>query len=225
MFPTIFFTGREKMDQKLDNLEQSVQFMSNAFEQQKKAYEDALGEVKMLKKENNQLKSRVQLLETSLDAMEQREKANNIIIVGVPKQTESNLQTITKKICTALDIKLDDQDIRECYPLEKSDSRRILVKLENLAKKKQIMERVRQLRGATVRGCKLEGQDGKIYFNDDMTVFKRQLFQKARELKSKLNFSAVYTSNGNILLKKSDTDRPIRLKSEQDLRDIENNIN
>lgn len=223
-FQQFFSPVEKKMDQKLSNLEQSVQFMSNAFEQQKKAYEDALGEIKILRKDNAQLKQRVELLENTLDRIEQHERDKNLIIVGVPKQNEPNLQKITRKICKAMDVTLDDQDIRECYQLEKGDSGRILVKFENHAKRKQIMERVRQMRGITVKGCNLEGQDRKLYLNDDMTVYKRQLFQKARELKSRFNCRAVYTSNGNIFLKKSDGDRPVKIKTEQDLRDMENSL-
>lgn len=223
-FQQFFSPVEKKMDQKLNSLERSVQFMSNEFEQQKKAYEDALGEIKMLKKDNVQLKQRIQLLESTLDGIEQHERANNLIIVGVPKQKEPNLHKITKKICKAMDVTLEDQDIKECYQLEKGEGGRILVKFESQGKKRQIMEQVRQRRGITVRGCNLEGNDGKLYLNDDMTVYKRQLFQKARELKSRFKLRAVYTSNGNIFLKKSEGDRPIKIKSEQDLQNLENSI-
>ena len=76
-------------------LRTSIQFMSDSFEDQKKSYE-------ALTNENNNLKKIVLLLESRLEIMEQREKANNIVIAGVPKQRETNMNAVSKKFFTSM---------------------------------------------------------------------------------------------------------------------------
>lgn len=211
---------KTQMEKGMLEIKKSVQYMSDAFEEQKRVCQEALREVGVIKKENGELKQRVHLLETRLDVMEQRGKTNNMIIVGVPKQGGSDANTVVRKICSAIQVPIDEGDIRECFRLGKEDSERILVSFEKHEKKRELSKKIRELKGITVRKCNLEGRDGRIYFNDDMTSMKRLLFKKAREIKTKKGYKAAYTLNGNIYIKKREGDTPIKIKSEEDLQRI-----
>lgn len=192
--------------------------MSDSFEDQKKSYEKALEEIKSLKNENTYLKNKVLLLETKFDTWEQKEKANNLIIVGIPKQTESNTTKITKRIFESMQIVISEGDIKESYRINKQEDSMILVKFEKNGKKREIFRRVKEMKGLTVKKCGLEGKDQKIYLNDDMTTIKRKLFQRARDLQREKGYKAAYTRNGSVFVKKKEGDVPIKIISEEDLR-------
>lgn len=205
-----------KMDKKFQDLEKSVQFMSNCFEEQKAEYHRALQEIKVLKKENISLKERILVLESKMDSIESKERANNMIIVGVPKQTIQEKQ-IVLKILNSINVQVPEDEILEGTRLKKREEGPILVKFRNSHIKPEIFRRIKQLKGTTVRRCGLEGQDQKIYLNDDLTFKKRELFRLVRETKQKNGYKAAFISNGNIYIKKNEQDAPIKVLSEEDL--------
>ena len=50
-----------------------------------------------------------------------------------------------------------------------------------------------------------------------MTLQKRLLFKKAREVKREKGYKTVYLLNGKIFLRKNDTDPPVKVITEADL--------
>lgn len=143
--------------------------MSDSFDEQKTTFENVLQEMKLLKQENIMVKQRLQLLETKLDEYEQKEKANNIVVVGIPPQSDTSPTNIITKITTAMQVPINEGDIQECFRLNKKEDGPILVKLTNYNKKKEILSKVRQLKGITVKKCNLQGNERKIYLNEDLS--------------------------------------------------------
>ncbi|CAH0551330.1 unnamed protein product [Brassicogethes aeneus] len=84
-----YFTPIKKsIDTEIMEFKKSVQYISDAFEEQKAATEEAIDEIKRLNEENVLLKSKINVLEVS--TQEQKEKQNNLIVAGIPKQKEEN---------------------------------------------------------------------------------------------------------------------------------------
>ena len=127
----------------------------------------------------------MKLLENRFDELEQRDKANNIVVVGVPKQNDQSTKNIMKNILETMQITCNENDIVESYRLDKKEDGPILVKFRNFDLKKSVLKRVREVRRITVEKCVMQENDRKIYLNDDMTLQKRLLFKKAREVKEK----------------------------------------
>lgn len=206
-----------KLEKKFEDLEKSMNFISTCFEEQRAQFEKTLQEVKELKKENNILKHKVQQLEVKMDNIESKEKANNMIIVGVPKQVNMNEKQITHKILSSMNVQINEDDVLECFRLTRVEDGPILAKLKNVHLKSEALRRIKQLKGTTINKCGLEGRDRKIYLNDDLTIRKRELFKLVRDTKQKKGYKAAFCSNGIIYLKKSEQDPPIRIQSEADL--------
>lgn len=200
-----------------EEIEKSVQHMSDTYDQQKSAFEKLVSEIKGLRKENLHLKQRLEVVEAKLDEMEQKDKANNLIVVGVPKQREQNISDSVGKIFKSLQVPMNESDIKECYRLNKKEDGPILVRFSNYPVKKEVLVKIRQRKGTSVRECGLEGEDRKIYLNEDLTTQKRLLFKTAREKKSENGYKAVYCLNGRIFVRKNDTDPPVRIVSLNDL--------
>lgn len=210
-----------RIDQKFKNLEKSVQFMSDSFEDQKRKFENALSELQELKKENRGLKERIQVLETKFDELEVKERANNIIIDGVPLQSVDETGKIFTKILGAMNLQSKNYQCVESFRLGKRDNGPIMVKLGQVQMKKEILKRIKECKGLKLKQCGLEcennGNDKKIFLNEDLPFGKRMLFKKVREYKRENNFKAAFCTNGTIYLKKTDHDPPIKIRMESDL--------
>lgn len=177
-----------KMDKKFDNLEQSVQFVSDSFEELKRKFEAVLGETKELRKENNMLRDRIKVLELISDEQEVKERSNNIIIGGVPKQPEENTANIIESILSALNVQTNNNNqCMESFRMGKSENGPILAKFSNQQIKKTILKKIRERKGLKLSECELRSKQSdknkKIYLNEDLPVNKRNLFKKVRDFK------------------------------------------
>lgn len=60
-------------------------------------------------------------LDTRLDDSEIKERANNLIIAGVPKQTEYNTKQIAEKILKSLNLEIDQIKILNSFRLKNKE--------------------------------------------------------------------------------------------------------
>lgn len=194
--------------------------MSNSFDEQKTKFDNLLTEIKALRNENKDLKYHIQTLEAKLDDMETKEKACNIIVSGVPKQTDPNPRNIMSKIAKTIKVQMDSNDILECFRLQSRDDGPILVKFGKVQVKKDLLKAIKQEKGTSIKKCGLEGVDRKIYLNEDLPYSKRVLFKKARDVKRDKGYKAAFCVNGIVYIKKSDQDNPVRIKTEGDLLNV-----
>lgn len=207
----------KKMGDNLSDISKSIQFMSDAFEDQKESFKKILVEIQTLRKENVELRKRINTLEDRLERMEVSERANNIIISGIPKQTELSTTRITAKIFKGLKLPLTEGDVAESYRVSKNEDGPIMVKLHNLQSKRDVLKSIRLMKGLTISQCDLVGTDRKIYINEDLPYSVRDLFKKTRAIKKQKGYRAAYCVNGQIYLKITDQDPPIKIRREEDL--------
>lgn len=209
-----------KMEKKFNDLERCVQFMSDSFDDLKKKFDDVISQTKELRKENIMLKEKVQALEIKFDELEVKERADNIIIGGVPKQPEENTGTVVHKILTAMDIQGHIKCV-ESFRLGQGGNGPILAKFSDREMKKCIVNEIRRRKGLKLGECDLvyrpTERNNKIYLNDDLPINKRNLFKKVRDFRKEKNFKSAFCTNGVIYLKKNDKDPAIKIRSEGDL--------
>lgn len=198
-------------------IKKSTQYMSDCFDEQKKRVDEFLKEIKRLREENKLLKDRVQDLEDKINISEQKGKEKNLVLVGIPKQTEEQPKKIIKKIFATLKPEINENDIEETYRITKHEKAPILVKFKNYETKLKIVQKVKEMKGLKVQECGLTGENKNIFFNDDLTKQNQQLFKKAREYKVNKGLKAAYVFNGRIYIRENEQDPPIRIRSEADL--------
>lgn len=207
----------QKMGDNMNDIRKSIQFMSNAFEDQKKSFEKILLEIKTLRKENVELKKRINTLEDRLESMEVSERANNIILSGIPRQPELSTSKIAARIFKALKVPLTEGDVLESYRVNKNEDGPMMVKLNNIQNKKDVLKSIKSMKGLTIKQCGFVGTDRKLYINKDLPISKRDLFKKTRDTKKQKGYRAAFCVNGHIYLKKTDHDQPIKIRREEDL--------
>lgn len=208
---------KKKIEEDMGDLTKSVQYMSEVFEQQKKASEDLVREFKALRNENTILKQRIDSLENKLNIQEQREKQKNVLIVGIQKQ-KLDTKKVVQKLITAMKIELKSDEIVDSFRLKQKDDGPILVKFNTEDVKNKITRRIKELKGIKVKECGLEGENKNIYINEDLTYHNQQIFKKAREFRKQNKLASVFCRNGKIFLRKTFSDPPIQIRAEKDLK-------
>lgn len=208
---------KKNIETEFKDIKKSLQFMSDSFDEQKIYIDKMIIEMKLLKEKNANLEQKVQVLEDRINIKEQKEKENNLIVVGIPKQNEEP-KKIIERVLKKIKIKIADGDILEVHRINKKEDAPILVKLKKPEIKQDVYRTVRQLKGVKVRECELEGENKNIFFNDDLTKQNQILFKLTRQFKQAHGLRAAYVSNGKIYLKKNENEPATRIRSDTDLQ-------
>ena len=208
---------KKSLEVEMKELKESVQFMSNSFDDHKTKIEKVMKELKQIKRKNMDLKTKLNELEKKINNQEQKEKQNNMIIVGVPKQNEKDPKKTVKKIIRAMKIEVADEDVKEVFRIGKKEDAPILIKLSKQEMKTEILKTIKKIKGIKTNKCGLEGRNNNLFFNEDLTNYNQNLFKTAREFKKTHKLKSVYTMYGKIYLRKNDTDAPVRISSKDDL--------
>lgn len=195
LFKEFFSPFKQSMQQEVNEIKNSVQYMSDKFEEQRNKMDEMLAEIKKLRDEKALLQQRVNLLERKMNTIEQKEKENNLVVVGIPKQNNEPRISI-EKVFQTMKVELTEEDIVDVYPINKNENALIIVKCKTYTIKEKIIKRIRELKGIKISECGLDGGRKNIYFNDDLTQKNQILFKKVREFKKVKQYKSVFASNG-----------------------------
>lgn len=207
----------EKILRDIEDLKKSVQFMSDSFEDQKKVSENLFEEVKLYRDENRILKKRLEILEQKANNQEQIERQRNIIVSGVPIQENEDTKEVVCKVFGTMTLNIPMNKITDCFRVKQKREGPIVVKFLEESLKLQVFKKVKELKGIKVGECGLNGKNGNIFFNEDLTIANQRLFKSTRDFRKENNFAAAFCRNGKIYLRKTFKDQSIRIRSEQDL--------
>lgn len=201
----------------INEVKESIGFMSDCFEKQKEELMKTLKVIKELQEENKALKNKVSELENRLNYKEQWERENNLIISGVPKQNQTTAE-IVKKIMNTLGLQ-NSQSILETKRISKKEDGPILVKFADKNKKLEVYKRRKEVKKVKCSDCQLEG-DRQIYFNDDLIPNIQTLFKKTRDAKKERGFKSAFCVSGKIFVVVKDSDSPQLIKNEEQLTNL-----
>lgn len=218
----ILIPFKKSIQEEMQNIKESVQFISDSFDDFKTKIEENVRNAEQLEIESNKLKAKVQVLEIKMNEMEQKNLKNNIVVTGIPTQTSENLPKITKKLLQVLKLDELEEDIVNSYRMGKHDKAPILIERKNLNSKIKIITAVKQKKGIRVNECGFEGTNNNIFFNDELTTFNKQLFKKVRDFKTSNKCKGAFCANGRVYLRRNDSEPPIRIKNEDDLMALSN---
>ena len=106
---------------------------------------------------------------------------------------------------------IHEKDINSCYRLGKTNeprTRDVIVRFGSREKRNLIYQCRRNM----------PREDQPIYINEDLTPRRSKLFYDARRMKKSGRLAAVWTQDGNIIIKTSDSSDPVPVKTHIDLR-------
>lgn len=203
-------------------------------------------QLNLLRTENADLKSRVNVLESRLNWQQQQLLSNEIEIAGVSNANNSNCIGMAQQIFSkALSVDVPDNEIEKCYVKKtqnKSSSTAlksvICLRFSNPSTKQRIMCAKRQNKnnlntlatgldghvdigaGGSSNNSSSSSKKSKgtgIYINDALTKFTKALLMKTKEAMKKTGGKYVWFNNNQILIRKVVGGRVISIKSFNDL--------
>lgn len=200
-------TSQDFISKKYDDLMIELKGVSE-MKQQIKALED----VNMAKdREMRDMKERIHNLE-------QYSRKNNFEIGGIPQSANENIENIVIQVAKAFDVSLTPDDIQNAHRLKCAPGKipNIIVKTVNNKKKEEIL---RKRRKTVTNGNISSGGTGKIYINEHLTPYNKQLLRNAKDEALKKQYQFVWWKN-KVLVRKSPNHPAVEIKSIEDLEKL-----
>lgn len=172
---------------------------------------------------HNFLKIQINQLEKKIEIMERRLISNDVIIDGIPENKLENYAELVQKIGKELKININDTMINDCHRIGPTCNgeypRRILVTFMSHQEKVQILKARQISRNFSTKYNILYyiyyiQSDKPIYIRENLTSKGNKLYKEYRNFREQLNYQIVWTKNGIVFLRKNETDKIIRIDSE-----------
>ena len=210
---------KQEADKTIQNLKEEVNEARNRESEMIQQSNNLKEEIEFLKSKlyNQTEKEKTESTKAMLkmDDIEQDSKLNNLRLVGIPEEEGEILQQKVLEIATKrLNLQtISESDIDLCYRLGKtneSKTRDVIVRFGS-REKRNLIYRCRR---------NMPREDQPIYINEDLTIRRNKLFYDARSSKKSGRLTAVWTQEGNIIIKTSEASEPIAVKTQSDLRNV-----
>jgi len=179
-------------------------------------------DVEQLKSENRDLREKLKHLKSEISDLQQHTRKNNIIISGVPATKGENLHAVLVDLARVLHIDFQSSDVSAAHRLPskiKNKPSSIVVCFVSRGTKAIWMAARRKKK--SLSSAELSGgfPDQVIYFNDHLTPQSMEILSAARMLVKKEKLAFAWTDEGRILIKKTVTDYPRRIRNLEELEE------
>lgn len=213
------------MEDNINELMKSVSFMSDQFDNFNNKLDNVMSELKNIKSENQKivtenkrLSEEVDLLKSKIDEIEQNNLGISVDITGIPKTQNENCKLIVEEISKKTNTTID---VIEAYRINSSISKRSLIvaKLATLEMRKNL---IRNVKSNKLTADKMNNGWPKenIYINERLTKLRRTLFYQTKVAATTKEYKFVWLSNGDILVRKNENSKIVRIKSSQDINNL-----
>lgn len=218
------------LEKKIENLTNSVELYADMYQVLVDFKEESQKKIKALEQKNVYLEKCNKALEERVQEIEMRDKEKNIEIYGLEKFDNENTKLLVQDLAQKLN--LDPSDIEDAQRVgqEKIGDAKpkiVSVMLRSKTARNRWMLAKKQIK-ITNNTVYNNGSDKRIFINEDLPKYKRQLLWTARNKLKPKGFQYIWVQNCNILVKKNSEEKKIyNIRSEEDLNEIEacNTIN
>lgn len=208
-----------KMEKTLEEMKNTIDFYAEQYQQMVDFKQRAEKKLTSLEQKNIYLEKCNKALEERIQDMEQREKENNIEIFGLEKRNNEVTMEVVKNI--AQNLNLNPTDIIDAVRVgkeneDKNKPQPVIVTMRN----KQTRNKWMAKRKTVITNAQFYNNESskRIYFNDDLPKFKRQLLWETKD-QLKPMFSYIWVQDHNILVKKDGNEKKIhKIRSHEDIK-------
>ena len=181
-----------------------------------------------LKQTRHKLKEQIEetnRLDEIYDDLEQYSRKNSLEIVGVPESAYESTEEVAIRIGEAVNITIKPEDIEISHKLRRKNSKPVIVKFLSHKVKTRLYKARTKLKGLKVSDifpsyANASLQEQRIYINENLTDYRRELFWKANQKKKDNMIISAWTIDGKLFVKTSPDGAPIRIYGEEDLQDL-----
>lgn len=218
-------TELKSLKSEISDVKNSLDHIYNSVDGLTKKISEIDLEVQSLKKAKDdvaRLELRLEALETTAHESEQRARLNNIEIKGVPKTNSENLYNILSKICSKINVSVNNDQINYIARVPtrgENPIKNIIVSLHNRYLRDNFVSAAKKCKSLTPLDIGLNGSN-RIFINDHLTMVHKKLLNKAKIVAKERNFAFVWVKNCKIFIRKNTTSPIFFIKTEADLKKL-----
>lgn len=203
----------EKLE-KLDQLMDSITFMSEKFDEVIKDVEQNKKKINEVEKENRKLKNEIQSLKSSVKILNDVRVKNDCIISGLEVENNTNEVDAVLDLSKKIGVSFESNCVEDAYFMQnrnknqQAGKKTVVVKFANKLHKDKLM---------SVKPKLKENENTKtIYINEYLSKETLSLLYHAKSLRA-IGYQHIYAKHGRVYCKKSDIARQIFIRSEEDV--------
>lgn len=229
-----FFTKlTDSVEQRFSEIKRQNSELQTCMQYMSDKYDDILQKLHDLEKNRDKEKKQIIALEDRVEMLERKMKFTGLEIRNVPilikddkkYETKQDMCNIFKSLAKSVDMDIADYDIKDIYRINsnKDAAKPIMVELNSVLKKDDILQAVKNLNKGKAKGDKLNtehlkipGPSRPVYVSEMLTYKAQKLFYMARDFARQNNYTYCWTSKGIVYLRKSDGQGLVRIETESD---------
>lgn len=173
------------------------------------------------------VESTVSGLITKIDILEQQARQCNVEICNVPERRNENLPAIVEAIGNTLKSPILLSNIVAVHRVphahqQSTRPKNIILKFTTRLQRDNLLSAFRKVNSLSSDHIGIAGTSTPIYINEHLTLGRKQLFRKAREVAKSRNYKYVWVRNGTILVRERDGEAAFAIRGENDINKIKN---
>lgn len=210
--------------EEIRDLRYDLKFYAEQYEVQKEKNTMFGNEIRLLKRENEEIKTELRKLKGQYLTKENENRITNVIVMGIKSTAEEvgfspdNVIHKTEKVLKYIDseMNLNNVQIKLLSPLKANTP--VLVTFKSVEDKHKLLKK-RKSKGKIVGDrCGLT-ETNPIFINEDMSKETRELYASARTLRNK-GYKYIWAKDGRIFARQDDNAKLIRINSLDDIEGI-----
>ena len=152
--------------------------------------------------------------ESSVNALEQYGRKNNIVVSGISGYvSERNLEETVISVLSDIEVNISANDVEACHRIGKPDrnkSKKTIVHFLNRKHCKKALLNRRKLENLDKEKHGFS-QNIKVFINEHLTLMNENIAFSGRKLKQSGLVHACFTINGIVRIKKSENSKPLKV--------------
>ena len=215
----------QELRKDIESLKESIQFSDEQVAIVKKENEELVQKNNVLESKVYDLEQRVRNLEFDHDTLEQYTRKFNVEVHGIPECEGENLADIIIKIGQKISVDITSQDIDIVHRLRKKTltAKPIIMRFTSYRKKREFYQARFNLKTTKISEIIESVQhevEAKIYINENLTQRRQELLAKARKMRKAKKLVRVWTADGKLFVRKTEESRPVRISEDWDLENL-----
>lgn len=215
---TVKLEALDDIERKISDLSGTIQAMSNKITQ--------IETTQITQGSNlNTIKADLEDARTEINMLKQQNLNAEFVLYGLPPEVNTEQsRDIVKNFCVAVDSPINDHDITKCYARHNAAKTETIIvgSFVNASLKEELKKSFNQKKPVVVEDVVLslparsKWRGKEVVMRNQLTEYNRQLLREAHQLNEN-RYKYIWESNGRIMLRKLDGDRPLVIKTKAQL--------
>ncbi|KAH9371922.1 hypothetical protein HPB48_017587 [Haemaphysalis longicornis] len=202
----------EKQGKVIEGIESSMGLLSTKYEEMRTSIDVHSGQVAALQTHSDELSAslaakdrEIVQLHAAILNLETYSRRNNLEIHGLEPTDGEDIQVVLKSLADRLQVSTEGIEVAHRLPAKEGKIPPIIVKFERRAQRDSWFDKRNVMKTE------------KIFINEHLAPETKHLLWQAKQVAKTKSFKFTWVRNGNVLMKKSEGLKTVRIQSEMDL--------